>query len=139
VKRENRYIVFKMKDCLQALTSQGRATLSLLAAKVHFWRKRAGKLPLKCVVVESDWPEYEPTWKAIEARVDGEERKTKKTLDTDEAPEGCRAKRVKEGEVNCRGCVFEGFGGCGDRKFSCCPDGRKDGCFVIFVKQRKRK
>jgi hypothetical protein len=24
-----------------------------------------------CVVVESDWPEYEPTWKVIEARVMG--------------------------------------------------------------------
>jgi hypothetical protein len=26
---------------------------------------------LDCVVVESDWPEYEPTWKAIEARFPG--------------------------------------------------------------------
>lgn len=26
---------------------------------------------MDCVVVESDWPEYEPTWRAIEARVTG--------------------------------------------------------------------
>lgn len=26
---------------------------------------------MECVIVESDWPEYEPTWKAIEARVTG--------------------------------------------------------------------
>jgi hypothetical protein len=26
---------------------------------------------MQCVVVESDWPEYEPTWAAIGKRVDG--------------------------------------------------------------------
>lgn len=34
-------------------------------------REEAGKPLLKCVVVEKDWAEYEPTWKAIEARVSG--------------------------------------------------------------------
>jgi len=32
---------------------------------------------MKCVVVEHDWPEYEPTWAAIAARVDGASQPTK--------------------------------------------------------------
>ena len=32
-------------------------------------RALAGKPALHCVVVEKDWPEYEPTWVDIEARV----------------------------------------------------------------------
>jgi hypothetical protein len=31
-------------------------------------RRRQGKKPLVACVVESDWPEYEPTWNAIEER-----------------------------------------------------------------------
>ena len=37
-------------------------------AKIEMARVHEGKAPLDAVVVESDWPEYEPTWKAIEAR-----------------------------------------------------------------------
>ena len=42
-----------------------------LQKKVNRLRARAGKQQLRCVVVEHDWPEYEPTWAAIERRVDG--------------------------------------------------------------------
>ena len=34
-------------------------------------RKAVGLPGLECVVIESHWPEYEATWKAIEARVTG--------------------------------------------------------------------
>ena len=42
-----------------------------LAREYAEQRRLKGKEPLDCVVVESDWPEYEPTWRAIEARVTG--------------------------------------------------------------------
>lgn len=73
-KREDRYIVFKRSD-LKAMADAGllpdeeARALNLLRARVMFWRtENKKKAPLRCVVVESDWPEYEPTWKAIEAR-----------------------------------------------------------------------
>lgn len=68
-KRETRYIVVKIKDALAALSP---AQLDLLLAAgivVEDYRANIGSPPLVCVVVESDWPEYEPTWKAIEERV----------------------------------------------------------------------
>ena len=40
-----------------------------------------GRPPLGCVVVESDWPEYEPTWRAIEARATGAEQPTSHAFD----------------------------------------------------------
>lgn len=58
--RENRYIVIKRKnmhaDLLYALQS---------------WMERVDVPGIECVVVEKDWPEYEPVWKMIEARVCG--------------------------------------------------------------------
>jgi hypothetical protein len=68
-KREFRYAVIKRKDADAALTPEERDQLSDLLWKVACWRERNGKPPLECVVVEHDWPEYEPTWKAIEARM----------------------------------------------------------------------
>lgn len=68
-KRENRYIVLKRKDVVAALTEQERETLANLCDKVCFHRIHNEKPQLECVVVERDWPEYEPTWKAIEKRM----------------------------------------------------------------------
>lgn len=68
--REYRYMVFKLKDIKAALTQDERGILKHLAGKVHDYRLGEGKAPLECVVVESDWPEYEPTWNAIEKRVE---------------------------------------------------------------------
>jgi len=70
VEREYRYMVFKLKDVRAALSRDERALLKHLAGKVHDYRLGEGKAPLECVVVESDWPEYEPTWQAIEQRMD---------------------------------------------------------------------
>ena len=68
-KRELRYIVIKIKDARAALTGLQLDHLESLCARVNEYRHDFGKRDLACVVVESDWPEYEPTWKAIETRV----------------------------------------------------------------------
>jgi hypothetical protein len=74
-KRENRYIVIKLSDIglipkkfdpdfmREYWKDQGK--------NMAYWRKEAGKSPLECVVVESDWPEYEPTRDAIQRRMEG--------------------------------------------------------------------
>lgn len=68
--REYRYIVLKRKDVKAALTEDERGLLNSLCGKISDYRIGEGKAPLECVVVESDWPEYETTWESIELRVD---------------------------------------------------------------------
>lgn len=68
---EARYVVLKNADIMQCLTINELIELRRIQAKVEEHRAEIGKPPLDCVVVESDWPEYEPTWRAIEARVTG--------------------------------------------------------------------
>jgi hypothetical protein len=66
--REQRYIVLKIKQ-LQKLPQE-------LQKELGDWLDRASDhvyLHPKCVVVEHDWPEYETTWRAIEARVNAGE------------------------------------------------------------------
>ena len=70
-KREERYIVFKMSDVVEHLITTERLHLERLYEIQRVGRREAGKGELECVVVEKDWPEYEPTWQAIEARVTG--------------------------------------------------------------------
>ena len=69
--REARYVVLKNADITQCLTVNELIELRRIQAKVGEHRAEIGTPPLDCVVVESDWPEYAPTWKAIEARVTG--------------------------------------------------------------------
>ena len=69
--REAHYAVLKSADVMQCLTVSELIELRRIQAKVEEHRAEIGKPPLDCVVVESDWPEYEPTWRAIEARVTG--------------------------------------------------------------------
>ena len=66
--REDRYIVFKTSDLGNSLKGD---EIRRLAREYAEQRRLKGKEPLECVVVEKDWPEYEPTWEAIEARVTG--------------------------------------------------------------------
>lgn len=68
---EDRYIVFKISDVVEHLTITERLHLERLYEIQRVGRREAGKSALECVVVESDWPEYESTWRAIEARVTG--------------------------------------------------------------------
>lgn len=71
-KREQRYVVVKISDINAAgCTQEERDAFNVLCDKVALYRARAGKRPLECVVVESDWPEYEPTWEAIQRRMEG--------------------------------------------------------------------
>ncbi|MCE0850719.1 hypothetical protein LU689_12435 [Pseudomonas asiatica] len=56
--REERYIVFKVKDLSEHKLGWVRDVI------------RLNDIPtVDAVVVEADWPEYEPTWAAIERRV----------------------------------------------------------------------
>lgn len=79
MKREfDRYIVIKASDLEAALkvkriTQTDIEDLKELLARIRVQRFVSNKEALKCVVVESDWPEYEAVWKAIEERVNGSE------------------------------------------------------------------
>ena len=69
-KKEQRYIVIKVKDLDAAkLSPREKTDLYDILFKINLARKVSGKDPLNCVVVESDWPEYEKTWESIEERV----------------------------------------------------------------------
>ena len=70
-KREARYVVLKNADIMQCLTINELIELRRIQTRVKEHRTKIGKPRLDCVVVESDWPEYEPTWRAIEACVTG--------------------------------------------------------------------
>jgi len=63
-------VVVKYKDMVNYLTVDDQIALIELVKKVDAGRREAGKTPLECVCVESDWPEYFETWTAIAARVD---------------------------------------------------------------------
>ena len=67
--REKRYTVLKNTDIKAGLNKTERHILETLCNKLYRYRVNAGKIDLDCVVVESDWPEYEPMWQAIEDRV----------------------------------------------------------------------
>lgn len=65
--REDRYFIFKRSDVPQSSIP----VLESLRETADHLRSMKGKPPLVCVVVESDWPEYEPVWQMIEDRVTG--------------------------------------------------------------------
>jgi hypothetical protein len=68
--RENRYAVLKWKDVAATLNPSEIDDLRHIMWKVNDHREARGKPRfISCVVVESDWPEFEPTWAAIEARM----------------------------------------------------------------------
>ena len=71
MEREMRYIVVKYKDVAAHLSGDEAVALIELVKKVEKGRADAGKPPLECVCVESDWPEYHDVWTMIAARVDG--------------------------------------------------------------------
>lgn len=79
--REERYIVLKGKDVESGLTETEQAILLFLCRKVESHREEVGKQPLKAVIVESDWPEYEKVWELLETRVDAESKAETKRQD----------------------------------------------------------
>ena len=70
-KREQRYFVVKVKDAKEYLDAHQLEKLAEIADTISEGREKDGIPAVECVVVESDWPEYESTWRAIEARVTG--------------------------------------------------------------------
>jgi hypothetical protein len=67
-KKEIRYLVLKMSDIDKYVSNEELEALIKITEKINNGRIVDGKPPLDCVVVESEWPEYEATWKAIELR-----------------------------------------------------------------------
>lgn len=67
--REERYIVFKKSH----LSPKQLARLERLITPPQIppanWHDDHTLPTVECVVVESDWPEYEPVWRMIEQRV----------------------------------------------------------------------
>ncbi len=70
-KREPRYFVFKISDMRRHLSRDKFELVCSIVEKLNAGRAVEGKVPLAAVVVESDWPEYEPVWAMIEARMTG--------------------------------------------------------------------
>lgn len=63
--REDRYIVIKRSDLAKVPVAYRSALVEpLFHLQAHLPHR-------ECLVLESDWPEYEPTWAAIEQRVTG--------------------------------------------------------------------
>lgn len=72
-KREPRYVILKVKDIQAAgITGAEIAAFNAVCDKVSMSRIQRAKGLLECVVVEKDWPEFEPTWAAIKARMERE-------------------------------------------------------------------
>lgn len=62
--REDRYMVIKRKDLEKAHVTDREWFKNALSLLELYLPKR------EYLVIESDWPEYEPTWAAIQARVE---------------------------------------------------------------------
>lgn len=70
--REDRYIVIKRKDLVALHRDAYGPTQVAIEAFYAAIRMIEVQLPRRdYLVIEGDWPEYEPTWAAIQARVEG--------------------------------------------------------------------
>jgi hypothetical protein len=68
-KREPRYVVLKIKDIHAYLTPTQVIRLQEMGEQIAEFRAAEGRPPFNAVVVEEDWPEFDSTWAAIEARM----------------------------------------------------------------------
>lgn len=59
--REHRYIVIKRKELTEDQES-----------RLNIWLNNEYVRRIGCVVIEDDWPEYEPVWEMLERRVTGQ-------------------------------------------------------------------
>ena len=123
MKREQRYIVLKLTDVSAALTDADTKAQKAICDKVTEHRVRRGASMMDCVVVEHDWPEYEPTWAAIERRVDSPNAPLH--LQGGATAEPCKRESGCSAVWSCPrcGCDETWF----DRTISCLPDGTEDG------------
>lgn len=67
---ENRYHVIKISDADKYLSAAEYCTLAMLLEKVSEARKADKKPELSGIFIEQDWPEYLPTFRLLERRVD---------------------------------------------------------------------
>jgi len=75
--RENRYIVIKRSDLDKLYKDPTKYAITF----GHALALIAPHLPKrKFVVIESDWPEYEPVWRMIQQRVTGEGMEVAETM-----------------------------------------------------------
>lgn len=70
MKLEKRYIVLKIKDVLSTLTPKQQDDLDRMCFQINLNRESRGRSPVDSLVIEKDWPEYEPTLKLLSERVD---------------------------------------------------------------------
>lgn len=70
-KRDNRFLVLKWADLDRYATPAQLRELQRTCEMVRAGRWQESKRINSYVVVADDWPEYEPTWRAIEARMTG--------------------------------------------------------------------
>lgn len=69
--REPRYYVLKLKDINRYLDKAEYDFLMSIGNLIANGRAADGKPPFNAAVVEQDWPEFEPVWAMIEARMKG--------------------------------------------------------------------
>lgn len=69
--REDRYFVFKRSHVAMVLNADEIRNLNHIAQVMTEYQKYRRKPANQYVVIESDWPEYEPAWQAIERRCTG--------------------------------------------------------------------
>jgi len=62
-----------MSDVTDALDPDECTELIRLEEKINLARERRGKGALEGVVIEHDWPEFEPVWDMLSKRVDDSE------------------------------------------------------------------
>lgn len=72
MKLELRYLVLKIKDVEKYLTKTEKAMLYILCQKIQSARLDDNKSILEGIVIQKDWPEYEPTLELLSKRVDNE-------------------------------------------------------------------
>jgi len=70
---EIRYTVLKHSDVHSALDADETELLIELENKITAYRKEKGKDELGCIVIEKDWPEFGPTLRRLEQRVNLED------------------------------------------------------------------
>lgn len=84
--REIRYEVYKRKD-IDKMPPAGRKKAHELFGELNALLDGYGVRARKCVVVESDWPEYEKVWQMIEERVSKHTHEIKFSLPPRVSPE----------------------------------------------------
>ncbi len=80
--REDRYNVIKYTD-LERLPHAERRAVNGFLRRIHESVLKAGAPARQSVVIESDWPEYEPAWQMIERK---RAEKGRKTLEAEGRP-----------------------------------------------------